>query len=286
MKFKNNRAVDVPFKQAQHQRGAIKPQLIILHDTASRLEHGNAARYLQNNAAKVSIHFVVERDGSIEQQVPVNRGANHAGTSEYHGQKNCNDFSIGIEIVNVGRMDFAGEGKSRAWFGTIFDNAKESIRRVSTPPHGDHWWMPYTEEQITAVLDICQGLVSYIPTIMDIQPHWYVSPGRKTDTNPLFPLDEVRSQVFGRRDVMALVADGLTDVRAEEPYGWVKTNTPNGNLNLRKWPSFNPNIISTIPHGTTLPVERTGTFGGREWAKVHFDGMSGWVVKKYLSDPK
>ncbi len=47
---------------------------------------------------RVSSHLLIERDGNIIQFVEFNKSAWHAGVSEYEGQKDCNDFSIGIEL--------------------------------------------------------------------------------------------------------------------------------------------------------------------------------------------
>ena len=46
----------------------------------------------------VSAHLLIQRDGEIIQFVPFNKRAWHAGESNYKGRKNCNDYSIGIEV--------------------------------------------------------------------------------------------------------------------------------------------------------------------------------------------
>lgn len=282
MQFARHKAVDVPFHAAKHMRGKMTPTLIVLHDTASRITPLNAAGYLQNNDAKVSCHFVLERDGFLQQQVRTNRGANHAGRSEYNGRKGCNNFSIGIEIVNPGRLSFAGSGKSRSWFGKIYDNAEFGIVEEETPEHGRHWWMPYTEEQIDVVLQLCSGLFGYVDTLQDIQPHWFISPGRKIDTNPLFPLESVRSHVLGRREPSEEAADeAAVDVKGDE---WVQTFTPGDALNMRRWPSFNPNVITAIPHGTAVPLLAEGTYDGRIWYKVRYGGSEGWIIGRYVQE--
>jgi len=48
---------------------------------------------------RVSAHFVVDRQGLIIQFVPITQCAWHAGKSEWKGQENCNDYSIGIEML-------------------------------------------------------------------------------------------------------------------------------------------------------------------------------------------
>lgn len=47
---------------------------------------------------QVSAHLFVERDGRVTQFVNFNDRAWHAGASSYLGRKNCNDFTIGIEL--------------------------------------------------------------------------------------------------------------------------------------------------------------------------------------------
>ncbi len=47
---------------------------------------------------RVSAHFVIHRDGALEQYVSCNERAWHAGASNFFGRERCNDFSIGIEL--------------------------------------------------------------------------------------------------------------------------------------------------------------------------------------------
>src|SRR3990167_4847326 len=46
----------------------------------------------------VSSHLLIRRDGEVIQFVPFNQRAWHAGDSQFQGIKDCNDFSIGIEL--------------------------------------------------------------------------------------------------------------------------------------------------------------------------------------------
>lgn len=282
MKLINHKIEGIPFRATRHTGGMITPELVVLHDTASRLTKGNAADYLHNNAAQVSVHFVIERDGSIEQQVPTNRRANHAGKSSYHGRNSCNEFSIGIEIVNPGKMT-AVPGKPGAaltWWGEIMQGgAAGELVAMSTPEHGPGVWLAYTEAQIETITTLLAGLFAGISTLHDIRTHWYVSPGRKVDTNPLFPLEQVRSRILGRDDPADLHADAAS---VPAPIATMaKIVTAGSNLNLRRWPSFNPNIIGSIPNGTLVPVLRTGSFDDRRWLNVQFDGREGWILETY-----
>ncbi|MGD9862550.1 MAG: N-acetylmuramoyl-L-alanine amidase [Pseudodonghicola sp.] len=270
--------------QAAHYIGEkISPEIVILHDTAGRLTKGNSATYLaSDNTGKVSVHFVVERDGTITQLVPTNCRANHAGRSSYHGRAWCNAFSIGIEIVNPGRMT-AIPGRphaGRAWYGEIFDDP-DSIVAMETPEHGAGVWMAYSEAQIDALIELLQALFAGVRGLKDITTHWYVSPGRKVDTNPLFPLEHIRARILGREDP---ADDAAENNSSRAPDGeTVQVDAGGDTLNLRRWPSFNPNVIATIPDGAILPVLRDGRFGGRRWLCVLYGGREGWIVASYTA---
>ena len=280
MKFKNRIAQGIEYSSAANIGGKIVPSIVVLHDTAGRLDKGNSARYLQAAPRGVSVHFIVERDGTVSQQVPTNRRAGHAGTSHYHGRNGVNDFSIGIEIVNPGRMTDAGNGKARAWYKQDFDIVEFGIQTLTTPEHGSGLWMDYTEAQIAAVETLLNGLFDYIPTLTDVTSHWYVSPGRKVDTNPLFPLANIRARVLGRDDIQSAEADEASQPAPSEDE-MVAINVPGDTLNMRQWPSFNPNVISTIADGVIVPVIREGLFGSRPWLKVRHGGQEGWIVKAH-----
>lgn len=288
MPLKDGRLGGIPFQQAHYIGGPITPDLVIVHDTAGRLEAGNSAAYLRGrNAAKASVHFVVERDGSIEQQVPVHQRANHAGRSRYHGREGCNAFSLGIEIVNPGKMQRAAEGVARAWWGQTFSVSEYDIQWVETREHGAGYWMAYPEAQIVAVQALLAQLFDQVETLADIQPHWFVSPGRKVDTNPLFPLEHLRARILGRDDPTDAAAergsepvDGAFVVVDLDPSG---VNLHSESLNMRRWPSFNPNVIGQIPDGTVVPVLRRGIFEGREWLCVFYSGQEGWIVSRYAA---
>ncbi len=79
-----------------------KISAIVLHHTASQGSANAVGRFFQNPAVKVSSHFVVDRTGYLVEPVSEEGRSWHAGRSTFQGQGNVNDFSIGIEICNVG----------------------------------------------------------------------------------------------------------------------------------------------------------------------------------------
>ena len=52
--------------------------------------------------AEVSAHYMVDEDGTVFRLVPEDLRAWHAGVCFWHGQRDINSTSIGIEIVNPG----------------------------------------------------------------------------------------------------------------------------------------------------------------------------------------
>jgi N-acetyl-anhydromuramyl-L-alanine amidase AmpD len=196
---KNDRLFDgetaIPFVRSPNQSGRITPTLIVVHDTAAWLTKGNAVKYFKKRLARVSAHFVVDRDGTITQMVECDRKAWHAGKSSYNGRKNCNAFSIGIEIVSPGKLVRKGGKDPVAWFGQTFPDDENNIVDVKTKAHGSGAWLEYTPEQIKSVEKICSALVDAYP-IRDIVAHWEISPRRKIDTNPVFPLEDLRHKTL------------------------------------------------------------------------------------------
>lgn len=197
MKIKAHKLEGAPFRAAHAFGGEMRPELIVLHDTAGRLNPGSSVDWFVSDECPNSAHVVVERDGSITQMVAFNRKAWHAGASVFKGRQNCNAFAIGIEIVNPGLLDKDG----RAWFHKKTERGFDTsdIKHVKTDAHGDGWWMSYTPQQIEAVTKLCRALCETYG-ISDITTHWFISPKRKIDPNPIFPLDEVRRAVLNKSE--------------------------------------------------------------------------------------
>ena len=66
---------------------------------------------------RVSAHLLIERDGRLSQFVPFNHAAWHAGASCFAGRKQCNDFSIGIELEGTDHQAY--EAKQYELLGAI-----------------------------------------------------------------------------------------------------------------------------------------------------------------------
>lgn len=206
------------FRQARDVGGRIKPTLIVLHDTAGGLNAEGSISWLAGNPGKTSAHFVVARDGKITQLADADRKCNHAGKSVWRGRELCNGFSIGIEIVNPGKLLKRGEASAVSSVGQVFERAEFGIGCCTSPAHGgEGWWMPYTAEQLTAVESLVAALTLAYPTITEVVGHHDISPGRKVDPTPLMDWPRMRRALASARQDRpqpATVAAPAVDIAA------------------------------------------------------------------------
>ncbi len=105
--------------------GATDITAIVLHHTASPADAQRNAMFFAKPSSKVSAHYVVGKDGTIVQCVPDDVASWHAGRSKYGDRESVNDFSIGIEICNLGdekddypALEYAALGKLMAYLMT------------------------------------------------------------------------------------------------------------------------------------------------------------------------
>lgn len=264
MKIQNHKleASDIRHGDSANQGGTIEPTIIVLHYTASGGEDGKGdADYLSRAAARASAHIVVGRNGSIDQIVPFNKKAWHAGVSKYNGRKNVNDFSIGIEIDNHGWLDAAGRPKLRA----------EDIFHGKRGPYSQ--WEKYKPQQLEAVERTIAAICSEYD-IADIVGHEDIAPGRKQDPGPA--LDEFM------KAMKAKYVEGKTTSKPK-PQSPKKastdTRTATTNLRLRAGASTTATILTTMPEGAkvTLMSEYRG------WSQIRFGNRVGFASSQYLT---
>lgn len=143
----------------------------------------------------VSAHYLVNNlsDNEIYQLVDENKRAYHAGISSWRTDKNLNDTSIGIEIVNMG-----------------YKSDSTGVKRFA----------PFSDSQIRKVAALAKDIVTrYNIPATNVLAHSDIAPTRKQDPGPQFPwkklydeyqigmwYDEVAKQNF--------LASAQTDVSA------------------------------------------------------------------------
>lgn len=114
----------------------------------NQLDPNEHPYYADIHQLRVSAHFVIRRDGHLQQFVPCTARAWHAGISYWQDHERCNDFSIGIEL----------EGCDTEIF---------------------------TEAQYGTLNTLLATLIAHYP-VRDIVGHSDIAPGRKTDPGPYF----------------------------------------------------------------------------------------------------
>ncbi len=117
----------------------------------------NAHPYFKDVAPlEVSTHLFINRKGQITQFVSFLDRAWHAGRSSYNGHKECNDYSIGIELEGC-------------------EDCEYTIEQYKT-----------LKEVVTLLKDTYKEIGN------NIAGHDEVAPGRKTDPGPLFDWSSIR----------------------------------------------------------------------------------------------
>lgn len=240
------------------------PDTIVIHYTAGP-SLSSCINTFRDPSVAASAHIVIDTDGSITQCVPLNKIAWHAGHSSWQDRTGINNYSIGIEIVNAGRLEKTGN-VWRSWFGKTYPEDQVLRARHRNEDHDD-WWHVYTEEQITTTYQLClQIMRSY--DIQYVLGHEEISPGRKSDPGPAFPLDKLRDRLFHSNR-----KDQDEAVKSKE-LGVVTASS----LNIRSGPSSTTETIAK-PLSRNTEVAILDEHNG--WYNVEAT-LQGWVSKKYI----
>ncbi len=241
------------------------PDTIVVHYTAGG-SASSAINSFRDPDVKASVHVVVDFDGTLTQMIPFNKTAWHAGKSAWLDRTSLNKYSIGIEIVNAGKLEESGNSW-HSWFGKTYP-AEEVVQAAHRNESAPSSWHRYTEEQITAVFDLCKALIKK-HEIRYILGHEEISPGRKIDPGPAFPLDKLRDNLL-YNDRMNEEDPGDEDV--------VKGVVNASSLNIRSGPGANHKTIANpLSRNTEVVIldERNG------WYQVE-SKVNGWVSKKFI----
>lgn len=276
MKIVNHRLVHddgtpYAFRASPHTGPEIKPRWLVMHYTASANAAG-AINWFADPQSKVSAHIVIAKDGTITQCVPFNRKANHAGASKWKGVSGLNSHSIGIELDGYGYLGNAGAGKWKFGNKAIPDSdVIVATHKFGTPGGG---WPKYPQAQMDAALELAKLLVKEY-RLEDVVGHDDISPGRKQDPGPAFPMESFRAAA----KQAAAPAQPATPGQAPRPLSRFRVKTT---LNVRSGPgSTNPTVAgSPLQPGTVVRAteDREG------WKRVTAEGSSvaGWVSAQFL----
>lgn len=150
-------------------------QLVVVHNISlppSQFGGGYIEQFFQNQldwskhlyfqtieGMQVSTHLLILRTGEVLQFVNFNDRAWHAGRSTYLAKKECNDYSIGIEL----------EGSDD---------------------------QPFEDVQYSVLAEVIATLQATYPKILrHLAGHSDIAPGRKTDPGPYFDWPKTRALI-------------------------------------------------------------------------------------------
>jgi N-acetylmuramoyl-L-alanine amidase len=92
--------IETQYSSSNHSdRGGHAVRLLVLHATAGSLQ--SSLSWLCNPSSRVSTHYLISKTGRVLRLVSEDRAAWHAGRADWHGEKDVNAISIGIELENT-----------------------------------------------------------------------------------------------------------------------------------------------------------------------------------------
>lgn len=270
MKIKNHRLYrdddsPYPYQRSPNGGGTIDTRYLVIHFTAGGSAE-QSVTWLSNPLAQASAHLVIGRDGKITQLMPFNQKAWHAGSSSWNGLTSLNSHSIGIELDNAGLLK-KSQGKWKSWFGRTYPDDEVLVARHRNRLE-ESGWHTYTPEQLEVALEVSALLVRKYD-LRDVLGHDDISPFRKVDPGPAFPMSSFRSRVMGRVEDEPDIYETITA------------------LNIRQGPGITyPSIEnSPLPAKTRLEILDTNQI----WKFVDVldpvnkvSGLQGWVHGNFI----
>jgi N-acetylmuramoyl-L-alanine amidase len=171
-------------------------RFLVIHYTAGWSAQSSVNFWKTSAARGANAHLVIDRDGSVIQCRRFNTTAAHAGVSRWKDPKTgkmynlLNGCSIGIELANSGDM---GRRKFPPTTGSGLDGKPVPVKTARHKNGGTPClWEVYDPRQLDSLWAIAQLLVTRYK-LDDVVGHDDISPNRKTDPGPLFPMSQFRA---------------------------------------------------------------------------------------------
>lgn len=265
-------------------------EAVIIHFTAAGARSSlNTLR----GEAPVSVQIAIDMDGKIYQMLDFNEIAWHAGRSEYKGKEDWNRRSIGIELINYGPLTKDSNGKYRSLFNTTIPEEEVFMDKHINDSSESFYWHKYSNAQLDAAFQLTRLLVRTYRLRL-VLGHEEISPVRKVDPGPAFPMELFRSAVLS---TSSTGDDGtpFQDRREQMPFGKAKVHTPGDFLNLRSQPIIKASTkIGQMAHGSEVDIiddayQQSPTKGrlNNRWIQIRgtVNGVKreGFVSKRYIT---
>jgi N-acetylmuramoyl-L-alanine amidase len=189
--IRNHKFIDIPAHPSPNFGGVIEPQYLVIHYTANG-SLAETIRHFNKRSSQVSAHIVIDRDGTVAQCVSFDREAWHCGISRWDDLVGMNRYTIGIELVNWGRLKMR-EGRYFSWAGEEISQS-QTVWLPRKVDGKSYFWHTYTDAQVHACFDVAAAIVKEYG-LMGILGHDDISPRRKDDPGPAFDMTGLREYV-------------------------------------------------------------------------------------------
>jgi N-acetylmuramoyl-L-alanine amidase len=263
--FDNNNK-QVNFKQTPNKGGKYTPQYLVMHYTAATEGKGSVSWFM-NKDAQASAHLLIDRDGTITQFAPFNIVTWHAGISQWNGLNGLNKHSIGIELVNGGKLAKTGN----AWICRV-DNKTVPDSDVIIARHknesAESGWQTYTDIQMQVATEVAT-LLCKTYQLKDVLGHEDIAPHRKSDPGPAFPMSSFRSKVMGRKNDAPELFHTTTLVNIRAGAG-------------TQFPTLTPEPLAKNVQVLLLKREGNWSFVEVVDTVQGLNDLEGWIASKFL----
>lgn len=186
----------VPFMASPNVGGRIQEHLLIVAHYTGAGTLASSVNHFRKAANKVSAHLLIDTSGTIVQCVPLDRIAWHCGASRWGDSHGVNEYSIGMEFVNWGKLT-KRDGKYYSWAGTEINPDMWELIYAAHPLTGKKdWYQGYTQEALDSGFAAAQAIAKHYG-ISESAGHWEIAipEGRKTDPGPLFPMEDFKRKI-------------------------------------------------------------------------------------------
>jgi len=158
------------------------PKGAVVHFTAGR--RSGLAQGLRYQVGQGYCYFLIDADGRIGQNFPLDRWGYHAGRSYWRGLKpNVSDSLVGIEIQAAGMLE-GRPGEYQSWFRMKVPDQEVRVIESTTANQQAGAYQVYTAAQEAALTRLLLWLHANQPEHFDLDlvlGHDEVSPDRKND---------------------------------------------------------------------------------------------------------
>lgn len=164
-------------RKGQYVDSSVAPDFnqIVIHHTAGGSAQ-SSINWWNSDQPKVGTHFIIDRDGTIIQTVPLEDWIYHLYVKsnsnniplKYRNKGSLYDKqSIGIELCNYGYLR-----PSNGRLLTIYNKEVSNVIKLSSPYKGYVYWESYTKEQLDSLSDLLLYLLNKYPKIKNFRPDY------------------------------------------------------------------------------------------------------------------